>query len=190
MKKATLARVVFSALLVLAACNKPGVNSNANNPPAGVTSVSNLEILPSDSTGWVQDTNADTFTVSGEANFHGVLDGGDVEYISRGLVEVSVQNLAGPDSETMKTFCMDFGTAAKAYAMFEYKKSSVATPLTIPPFATNMAAGTPLVFLQGIAVYACFGKFYIELQMVQFKNQDLAVSAAALFLTLYSSKIN
>jgi hypothetical protein len=188
MKKATLARVACSALLVLAACNKPGVNSN-NHPP-GATSVSGLEILPSDSTGWAQDTNADTFTVNGEENFHGVLDGGDAEYISRGLVEVSVQNLAGPDSQTMKAFCMDFGTAAKAYAMFEYKKLSVATPLTIPPFATNAAAGNPLPFLKGIAVYSCFGKFYIELQMVQFKDQALAVSAASLFLTLYSSKIN
>jgi hypothetical protein len=187
-KKATFARAAFSALLVLAACNKPGVNSN-DHPP-GATSVSGLEILPSDSTGWVQDTNADTFTVSGEANFHGVLDGGDVEYISRGLVEVSVQNLAGPDSQTMKAFCMDFGTAAKAYAMFEYKKSSVASPLTIPPFATNTAAGNPVPLLQGITVYSCFGKFYLELQMVGFKDQALAVSAASLFLTLYSLKIN
>ncbi len=178
--------VVFFCIATALSCAKSGVNTQVQNTSPSVNS---LKIVSAAGTGFSQVADADSFVIYTPENLNLAINGGNVEYIDRGLIAASAQNFTSADSRTMRSLCMDFGTAAKASAMYAYKKASVTAALTIPSFDSSVAVGKPEILFQGITAFAWFDRFYFEIRLLGYADQTQALGNAAVFLSQYASKI-
>jgi hypothetical protein len=177
--------------------------------------VQQLEIANNEITGWGIDTTGlgagylsqNPFAVSA-ANLHNVIDGGDMQYLSEGVIEAVFEYLQKYNSQKQATiFFMDFGTNARAAAMVQDWASHITAdpiiiakppsytgedgwdtiPARIPGYDSTVAAVEST--LGGITVFAHFSKFYIELSFTGYQDQSQAISDAKLFLDNIKSKV-
>jgi hypothetical protein len=142
--------------------------------------------------GFVQDTiPSSAYREYDTIGLYNIINGGAYEFTSRGMVEGITQNLrqySGSVTKTINTFVMDFGTAEVAQAMYEYKKSGVGQKRAFTEFAETMAVAD-MGFSSGCMAYACFGKFYISLNLYNFSDKEEAFGYAVQILNMYREKV-
>jgi len=172
-------------LLSFCTCKTIWINTSKDNDSSGANSVSQLEIMPTDVTGWQQ--VAPPWSIISASNLHTVMDGGDILYIQNHVIEAGIQYLQGPNSKQIQTYCMDFGNQINSHQMFLDQKQTAPVILNIPNYPDTVAIAASA--LGGVTVYAYFSKFYLELSLTGFQDQAEALQTASLFLDIYTSKI-
>jgi hypothetical protein len=175
-----------AVLLSFCVCKTNWINTSKDNDQSGANSVAQLQIMPSDVTGWQQTNGASGWETYSASNLHNLIDGGDMQYTSRGLIEMGQQTL-GSGQKILIVYCMDFGNAANSKLMYGDKYNANSPLLAIPNFPDSVAIATPT--LGGVTAFAIFGKFYLELAFQGFQDQAEALRTTSLFIDLYSSKI-
>jgi hypothetical protein len=141
--------------------------------------------------GWAPDSGSE-FIAYDTLTIWNLLDGGAVPYVQNGLVSATFKNLKATslsDAMSCAVRIMDFGTFAKAEAMFnasstQYQASSALAPLPVSEAAYMVEAGG------NITVYAHFGRFYFELELTGYANVSDSVRDALHFLTIYRTMIS
>ena len=136
--------------------------------------------------GWAENSGDDGYFAFDATTLYQAINGGDLPYVSNGLVKGIRQKMTGDNSRYLDAFVMDFGTADDALAMYDALKSS--TPLTVGSYPTTVVSGSG--FLGGVKALAHFDRFYFEASVSGYSEQAQALSDAALFLQWYESKID
>lgn len=191
-----LIRLSLITVVAFSVCSAPTNDT-------GATAVTQLELTSADVPGWSSLTTGsmpDTFLAypieSLDCCVPGSIDGGAVWYDTTGCTKVAYQTmtrpLTAPDTARSASYVMDFGTSAKATAMFQ--KNNDGTQSAVPSFSTS--AAMVKIFPTTIKTIAHFNKFYIELVLTGFYSTSTqrvdtvpALAAAGLFLTAYRNKI-
>jgi hypothetical protein len=174
-------------LLSFCVCKTIWINTSKDNDLSGANSVAQLQIMPTDVTGWQQTNGASGWVIVSASNLHNYIDGGDMLYITNNLIEAGIQTLQGPSGKLLTVYCMDFGTVKWSQKTVSDQRNTIAIPLDIPNFPDSSAIAA--ANLGGVTAYAYFNKFYFELALTGFQDQAEALRMASLFLDLYSSKI-
>jgi hypothetical protein len=184
--------LLYTLPLTVCVCNTVWINTSKENDSVGATTVRQLQITPTDVSGWKQ---SDFNTYSGAA-LRGPLDGGADMYMAGGpgggqMIEASIQDLTGPSSKVVQVYCMDYGNEVSSIAMQNVMEENISgSPLNIPYFSDTLAEGSPSSSAGAITVYSHFKKFFIQLSIFGCQNQIEALQTASLFLQIYQSKIN
>jgi len=182
-----ICKILLCALLLsFCVCKTNWINTSKDNDQSGANSVSQLQIMPSDVTGWQQMNGASGWLIVSGSNLYTVIDGGDMPYTKNHLIEAGIQSLQG-GQKLLTVYCMDFGIVANSKQMVEDQRNVYSPQLPIPNFSDSIAFAFPT--LGGVTAFAYLGKFYIELQLTGFQDQLESLRTASLFLDLYSSKI-
>ena len=158
--------------------------------------VESLRILTTDITNWTDRADG-SFT--GYEVFVGTdicnppIDGACGPYNEQGVVKSIIQYMGRPTGTpdllyNMDAFAMDFGTPAKAMAMFEAARPSSGTAMA--GYATTVVVIDETTPNFGVTVFGHFDKFYIELKMDNYTVKEDAITDAKLFMDIYAAKIN
>jgi hypothetical protein len=107
--------------------------------------------------------------------YHTVLNGFITTYVN------------AAETTTAKIITIDYGTAAAAAAVWDTIKENRAVHnhmVDVPGF-TTYAVGSQMY--HELYVFACFDKFYIELDLKTYEKDSVAMVDACAFLTKYKS---
>ena len=169
-------------------CKIVWINTSKDNDQSLANNVGQLQITPTDVTGWKQIAGPTGFATFSASNFNQDVDGGDDQYKKHHMIEVTDQRLEGASGKQLKSFCFDFGDKTNALDMFDEQAQLITTKLHIPYYNDSVAlAGGGIGGIY--TVYAYFKKFYIEMQLTGMQDQSEMLQTAFLFLDLYASKI-
>lgn len=179
---------MFVLALSICGCKTIWINTSAMNDLSGASNVVQLQISPTDVTGWQQVAGSDGFNVYSAQGLYKPLDGGADPFNQKGVIEGIIQKLDGPTPTKLEAIVLDFGSEPKAITMFQFRVQTINPPqLIIPNFSDSMAFASST--LDGVTVYAYIKKFYFEVALSGFQDQSEALQTASLFVDLYSSKI-
>jgi hypothetical protein len=190
-KPATLIRVLMSAAAVLlAACefgvkSDDGAHSGNGNDTTATLSASDLR-LTNEASGWSEESGSYIeFDVQG---LYDLIDGGAVPHEEYGLVEGIYQTMTGPSGRTAEIYVEDMDNAANAKELFDYQaQNAVSQKVTFPDFAE--AAAVASQHLSGITVFAYFGQFYLNVNLMGYTDAQTATTDGNGFLKTYQNKI-
>ncbi|MGA2447087.1 MAG: hypothetical protein ABTD50_00250 [Polyangiaceae bacterium] len=116
-------------------------------------------------------------------------DGQAGEYTDLGMLYAAVQTLDGPSSEQALVVSMDFGTGAKAQAMFLSSTSSTAPLEAVGSWDSSTVTAHPS--LASLEVFAVFGEYYFEITLSGYGDQTggcTACTDATAFLNALKAK--
>jgi hypothetical protein len=178
LRSASLLACCAGCLCIITGCKVAGPNSSGSG-----FSVADFKVTD-ELSGWTG--QAGSYREFDPASLYEIIDGGAVPYERLGLVEGITQVLQN-NTKTISVFAEDFGTADNSLAIFNDKTGSLTQKLTITPYAQTMAIGFPL--LGGIAAYAHDRKYYFELNLTGYDDNESAVTDASLFLQTLIAKI-
>ena len=160
-----------------------------NGPDESASSINYVWELymPNDSMpGWEEDRAR--YRIYDAVFLYDLIDGGADKFDNQGLVAGIVQVMFFDTLYENIIYVMDFGSANKAKGMLNTMKTVVGgMPLSLPGFDTATAAATPA--LGGNTTYAWFSRFYIELYLSGYSDQEKSLQDAATFLAAYKRKI-
>ncbi len=176
--------------LVLCLCSPSGSDKDE-----GAKSVEQLKIIDNDITGWqiakVSDTSviSDSFDVYTPAALYSKMDGPAGEYIDQGVVTAMFEHMTSPDGQNdLQLKVMDFGTPAKATAMFNDKKSrEFNNAILVAPYADTLVVARPL--LAGLSVCAHYKKFYFEMDVSGFSDRTRELQTVDAVMDLFIRRI-
>jgi hypothetical protein len=156
--------LLASSLVLLLACS--GSSSNTNGAGGSALDLNGFgqryKLADNEVSGWAQDTAAAAFALYDNTNLTDRIDGPATEYYAHGMKFALYQNLKGPDANRICGLtAMDFGTAANAKSMVDYKKQLESADISIPPYDASVAIASKK--LTGITVFAYFSALYLEL---------------------------
>jgi hypothetical protein len=193
MIKAICNILLCSLCVFFCVCKTVWINTSKENDSVGATSVGQLQITPTDVSGWTQ---SDFNTYPG-ATLRGPLDGGADLYMAGGggpgegqMIDAAIQDMTGPSGKSLTAYCMDYGNEISAIGMQQVLVNSFSNLVNIPYFSDTLAVGVPATSPGAITIYAHFNKFFIQLAITGCQNQTEALQTASLFLQIYQSKID
>jgi hypothetical protein len=142
--------------------------------------------------GWTQDPASDAFWAGTDLIAGTSIDGAADAYTSQGFRQGMFQNLDGSNSQTCTIRAMDFGTADKATAMYEWAQANFVSQATaIPTYPSSIATGNAAQ--SGLSVYAHFGATYFEVLLSGLGDQTATCAECAVaqpFLDKLKQKTN
>jgi hypothetical protein len=150
-------------------------------------------------TGWVPDSSSHFVQYPAESLYN-FINGPAQRYIDSGLVSWFREKMNGgptasPDSGdyVFNGYIHDYGTTAKAKALYEAKVVVNVTPyptkkVVLDQYSDNEAQA--ITVGGGIQVYATFGKFYFEFNITGFQVSGDAVPEALKFLDKYKATVH
>ena len=155
-------------------------SSPARSPPDPNAFGNKYKIADNQIPGWTQDPDPTTYWTGTDLVTAGI-DGGNVLYDEKGFRQGMFEILDAPNQEC-DLRAMDFGTDAKATAMFTYQQKANQASISIGQYDASTAIGSSVI--GGINAFAHFGASYFELALTGFADQASAASVAAKFLAV------
>lgn len=140
--------------------------------------------------GWVQATDADSFSLYDNTNLWEKIDGPADSYVSRGMKFAYFETLDGPgDLLNCVLVTMAFDTAEDAKAMVDYEFDLKGATTAIPGYDASVALGSEA--LTGLTAYANFGALYLEVGVDGYgypPDMNQAAQDASAFLKAMEAK--
>ena len=151
---------------------------------ANSSRVTDFCLSAGDFSGWTPGGCYD-FDVQG---LYSLIDGGAGAYESKGMLRGIRQSLAGSDARTIVAWVDDFGTAANAMSMFSFKKQGLSVSDTLN--CRSFGDTTAIIGVYGITqiLSAHIDKYYFELTMDGFADNDQAKTVADNLMQWYQLK--
>ena len=152
-------------------------------------SVEQLKVANTDIAGWQFADLYDSFNVYTPAALYSLMDGPAAEYLDLGVVKVEFEHMTSPDGQhDLQLKVMDFGTSAKATAMFNDKKSrEFGDTVVVAPYADTLVIARPL--LAGLSVCAHYKKFYFEMDVSGFPDRLADLQTVRTVMELFIQRI-
>jgi hypothetical protein len=160
-----------------------------NSAPLEVTPIpvvlEKLSIINGDISYWSPESDMNVY-VGDQLYEH--IDGAATQYLEKGVIKTGYQRLTDPNSATVECYMFDFGSDAKAMAMFEQKRIERAND-TVKDlnYPDSIVVVSPV--LGGVSGCAHFGNFYMELNVMGFSAQVPAIETLDIFLGFYKNRI-
>jgi hypothetical protein len=175
---------VFSCSLALIFMSCKLVTENGGNGG----SVSSLRINQGEITGWNELASNGFKEFDASGNLEEILDGGSPLYTQNGLLNGFQQKLVNGDM-TMTVVVNDFGTKENAGKMIGVldAASQIYTKENVQGF-TSSTAVFDVSPLTGITAFACFGAYFIRLDLQGITDKNEAKNIAIDFLEFFQSK--
>jgi hypothetical protein len=160
-----------------------------NSYPAETASIpaalENLNIKKGDISNWNPESDMTVYVAD---NLYELIDGGATPYLEKGVIKTGYQRLTGPENTIVECYIFDFGSEAKALAMFEQKKKERVND-TVKDIAYTDSIVVVSPVLGGVSSSAHSGSFCMELNVTGFHSQTLALETLDFFLGFYRNKI-
>lgn len=188
MKRNTL--VIILAVAFGGCASDSGAVKDGGQPPVADSAVSSAVSglrLSDQISGWSETSGS--YTAFTAATMFQLINGGAQPHVDRGLVAGIFQTMAKGSTRNADLFAEDFGSAAKAQAMFTYMKGQVADPLALTGYSSTVAGD---VVLGGAVFHALFGQYYFSLTFTGYsvaERQEL-LSDAGLFVAAHQKLVN
>jgi hypothetical protein len=150
--------------------------------------------------GWVPDTSSHLAVLPVAALFHAI-DGGAIPYDSAGLKYWFTETMnGGPKHDSTYGdynfigYAEDYGNAANSKAIFDTLTAAKMVQNALDTFSDTIhlpgftvAEAQADRFQGGINVFATFGRYYFEFQLVGYADPTTAAPDAVKFLTAYKA---
>jgi hypothetical protein len=151
-----------------------------NEGGGGSVSVKDLRITDEVS-GWTEKTT-EGYVEFNTKGFYDLINGGAKPYEDQEMIEGIMQDMSASEGRECMIYVIDFGTDQKAEEMFLYQKSRITSLQAVGNYPEAMVAADASASNYAM-VYAHFGKFYVELLVMEELSQ--ALGTADLFLEHY-----
>jgi hypothetical protein len=145
-----------------------------------------FKMVSTDTAGWVQRPFESSLRIVSGDDLYTVINGGATTYIDSGYQTFLRQEMIGPESQLLTTTIIDFGTAPKAAAFFNYKCIEVGADTRIPGFDSTVAYGS--LSIGGITVFFHHENIYAQLEFSEFPNTAAITQIARSFMDLLYKK--
>jgi hypothetical protein len=178
-------QIVLIPILILIGCFVFCRNSTSQEVTRTPVSLEKLDIIKGDISNWNPESALDVY-VGDQLYEH--IDGAASQYLEKGVIKTGYQRLIGPDNAIVEIYAFDFGSKAKALAMFEQKKIERAND-TVKDLAYPDSVVIVSPVLGGVSSSAHFGNFHMELNVMGFSAQTSAIETLDFFLSFYKNRI-
>jgi hypothetical protein len=151
-------------------------------------SVSSLKINQGEITGW-NESSSDGFTeFDASGDLEKILDGGSPLYTQNGLLNGFKQVMVNGDMQ-MAVIVNDFGTKENAAKMIGVLDAAgqIDTKESVQGFSASTAV-FDVSPLSGITAFACFGPYFLRLDLTGISDKNEAKNIAIDFLEYFQSK--
>jgi hypothetical protein len=155
-----------------------------------------FKVKNTDIPNWKLTPGSESFTIWSASRLPADIDGAAELYTSRGMLQAVDISMVGPNEGSdanrlaQHSLIMDFGTMAKAMAMYRYCKSEyfIDAGGIIPGYSDSLAFYQET--LAGITAYSYYKQFYFELNLSGFSQTQKAVATARMFLEFFKESID